>query len=425
MAEAIPVEDQRLEQISEQLVNYANADFSHELVLSDKRDQIDSIMMGLNLMGEELKAHIEEARQREEKSHRLAAIVESSSDAIISKTLDGYITSWNKRAEELFGYTEKEIIGKHVSLLFPTDLLNEEEDIIREIRKGRPIVNYETRRKRKDGTEINVAITISPVMDSKKNIIGVSKVARDITEKKLAEERLQKYTQELEYKNKETQQFSFIASHDLQEPLRTITNYINLLAHDYKGKLDGNANLYIDFISKGASRMQVLIHDLLEYTLIENDTELVEVDCNILLKEILENMKTTLDENHAVVKVDPLPILEGHRTRLSSLFQNLVSNAIKFRKKDVDPVIQISAKDKGKSWLFTIADNGIGIEEEYYDKIFKLFQRLHARSVYSGTGIGLAHCKKIVELRGGKIWVESVPGTGSTFYISLPKKIIK
>jgi len=555
MAETVPIssEDNRLELISAQLVNFAKADFTNELLLSPKRDHIDSIIVGLNLLGEELKSHIDRLHEREEelnealyrlneaqrlsligswewdipqnkitwtdelfrlygedpkkfestfenylnfihpedrdrvtgiilgaskshqpfdffhriirkdghirihhsrgevfadasgnavlmtgtaqdvtqikeaenKNHTLAAIVESSGDAIISKTLTSHITSWNKKAEEIFGYKAAEVIGKHISILFPVDRLAEEEQIIANIKKGKSIINYETVRKRKDGSEFDVAVTISPILDEEKNILGVSKIARDITERKNAEERLQRYTQELEYKNNETQQFTYIASHDLQEPLRTITNYINLFSEDYKGKFDGNADIYIKFIHNAATRMQILVRDLLEYTRIENDNALEDVDCNSLVKEVIENIKLTVIETNAYIKLDNLPIIKGYRTRLVSLFQNLLSNSIKFRKKDIAPIIEIKAEEKAAHWLFSISDNGIGIEKDYYEKIFKLFQRLHPRNEYEGTGIGLAHCKKIVELSGGKIWVESKAGEGTTFYISLPKKIIK
>jgi PAS domain S-box-containing protein len=552
MAKTVPIEDKRLELISEQLVNFANGDFNYELPLSEERDSIDSIIVGLNLVGEELKCHIDEVearekelkisldrlneaqqlarigswewhipenkiewtdelyrlyglerassqasyekylqlihpedadfvnnqvqkayqdhqpfdffhriirpdgstrilhsrgtvllndegapvkmtgtaqdvtekKQSEEKNHILASIVESSSDAIISKTLSGIVTSWNKTAEKLFGYTRDEIMGKHISILFPEDRLSEETTLLKEIKEGKVIMNYETQRKRKDGSHVHVAITISPIYNTEEQIIGVSKIVRDITDKKFAEERLQRYIQELEYKNNETRQFAYVASHDLQEPLRTIGNYIKLLAEDYKGKLDSNADIYINFISNGATRMQRLVHDLLEYTRIENDAKIEDIDLNHLVKNILESMRLILDETKAEVTVGELPVISGYETRLTSLFQNLINNAIKFRKTEVPPVIEISAEDKGRNWLFTVKDNGIGIEKEYFDRIFMLFQRLHPRSKYDGTGIGLAHCKKIVELRGGKIWVESTPGLGSSFFISLPKRII-
>jgi len=235
---------------------------------------------------------------------------------------------------------------------------------------------------------------------------------------------LKTYTVALEQKNKETEQFAYIASHDLQEPLRTITNYIGLFSADYKGKLDKEADVYINFINKAAGRMQTLIVDLLEYTRIENDRERAEVDLNVLVDEILKDIEKTITENNAVIKFEKLPVLTGYFSRLKSLFQNLISNAIKFRKSDVAPIVIITAKDMDKDWLFEIKDNGIGIEKDYFEKIFKLFQRLHAKKEYGGTGIGLAHCKKIVELRGGKIWVESEFGKGSSFFFTLPKKIV-
>jgi PAS domain S-box-containing protein len=545
-------EETRLERISEQIVRYANADFSTPGVLTDNGDQLDAIVTGLNVLGEELESYIHklkageneikktikllnqaqhlthlgswewdlkentirwsdelyriygvtkdefkvtpdnyhafihpddvdfvktsiekartegkslnfvhrlvrpdgtvrtirslgevhadsngnayrltgtaqditDQRKAEEKMMRLATIVESSSDAIISKTIEGYITSWNKQAEKLFGYTEEEILGKHISIIFTADRMNEEEEILKKITKGEPLLNYETEHKRKDGRHVPISATISPIKDPSGKITGISKIARDITEKKQAEEKMRTYTKVLEQKNKETEQFAYIASHDLQEPLRTITNYIGLFRDDYKGKLDKNADTYINFIDGASKRMEILITDLLEYTRIESDKKIVDVDCNLLLQEILKDMEKTIAESKAQIQVDQLPTIKAHATRIRSLFQNLLANAIKFRKKDTVPIIKISAKEKKKEWLFEIRDNGIGIEKIYYDKIFLLFQRLHNRNEYQGTGLGLANCKKIVELRGGKIWVESEVGKGSTFFFTIPKGTI-
>ncbi|MES2565575.1 MAG: PAS domain S-box protein [Bacteroidota bacterium] len=367
---------------------------------------------------------VTELTNAEEKARMLAAIVESSNDAIISKTLDGKITSWNQQAEKLFGFTEEEILGKHISIVFPEERLNEEEEILKNIKEGNPLIAYETERKRKDGSRVSVSATISPIKDATGKIIGASKIVRDITEKKLAEEKLVAYTNALEQKNSETEQFAYIASHDLQEPLRTITNYIGLFYDDYKGKLDESADIYLDFISGASKRMQVLITDLLEYTRIEKDKHPIDINLNELVNEILKDLNNTITENHAQLDIGTLPIISGYATRIKSLFQNLIINAIKFKKPDVSPVVKITATDLGKEWRFEITDNGIGIEEIYHDKIFKLFQRLHTRKEYKGTGIGLAHCKKIVDLAGGKIWVESELGKGSMFCFLLPKKIV-
>jgi PAS domain S-box-containing protein len=404
--------------------------FAHRIVLPDNSEKfldckgeiyLDELGNVARLTG--TAQDVTELRKAEEKSVRLAAIVESSGDAIISKTLDGMITSWNKQAEILFGYTPGEAIGKHISLLFPVERLSEEDMILGRIRQGKAIPSYETERVKKDGTVFPMSATISPVFDSYGNIIGASKIVRDITEKKEAERKIAVYTQQLEHKTKETEQFAYVASHDLQEPLRTITNYIGLFEEDFKDKLGEDGDMYLRFINGAANRMKVLISDLLEYTRLENNTERAAVDCNKLVHDIIEDMDAAIKETGAHITHDELPVIIGYASRLRSLFQNLLSNAIKFRKPDVQPVIKIGVLDKGKEWLFSISDNGIGMDQAYGERIFLLFQRLHSRSEYSGTGIGLAHCKKIVELRGGKIWVESALGAGSTFYFTLPKSI--
>lgn len=364
---------------------------------------------------------ITEKKQAEEKIIQLAAIVESSRDAIISKTVDGYITSWNKQAEILFGYKESEILGQHISILFPPDRLDEETMIQQKITNNEALPNLETMRMRKDGSVFPVAATISAIHDPRGRMIGISNIIRDITEKKQAEAKLQAYTTALEQKNHESEQFAYVASHDLQEPLRTITNFIGIFSDEYKDKLDENAGMYLQFINGASVRMQTLITDLLEYTTIENDRKWVEIDCNALISEILQDMSATINDTGTTVNYGNLPVITGQASRFKSLFQNLISNAIKFRKKEVAPFIEISAEEHSKEWQFRVTDNGIGIDKAYYEKIFKLFQRLHGRKEYEGTGIGLAHCKKIVDLRGGRIWVESEPGAGSSFYFTVPK----
>ncbi len=224
--------------------------------------------------------------------------------------------------------------------------------------------------------------------------------------------------------NKEIEQFAYIASHDLQEPLRTISNYVGLFLKKYKGKLDKDADQYLDFISGATGRMQSLIRDLLDYSRIEKDENKTAIDCNMLLKDILKYMAISITESKVEVYSEQLPVINGYLSGLESLFQNLISNAIKFRKKDTNPIIHISAQAKDKEWLFAIKDNGIGIDKIYYAKLFIIFQKLHNKEEYAGTGIGLAHCKKIVELHGGRIWVESELEKGSTFYFTIPKTIL-
>ena len=230
----------------------------------------------------------------------------------------------------------------------------------------------------------------------------------------------EKTHQTLARKNKELEQFAYIASHDLQEPLRTVNSFVELLMKDYHGKLDHNADTYLQFISQAATRMSTLIKGLLDYSRIGQDKEPTTVDCNSIIKEIQADFGTIINESQATLDIDELPKLKGYETELRLLFQNLISNAIKFQKKGTVPQIKISAQKENKRWKFSFADNGIGIATEHKQRIFSIFQRLHTKSEYDGTGIGLAHCQKIVDLHGGKIWVESKPNEGSTFYLTIP-----
>jgi light-regulated signal transduction histidine kinase (bacteriophytochrome) len=227
---------------------------------------------------------------------------------------------------------------------------------------------------------------------------------------------------ELEQKNRELEQFVYIASHDLQEPLRAITSFAELLSDDYSQQLDETGQKSIRYITEASDRMSRLIKDLLDYSSIGRKQELVEVDCNNLLEEIKSNLLNAITESGAAINIGELPNVTAYEIELRSLFQNLLSNAIKFRKPDVPPKICIEATSKGKFWQFEISDNGIGIDEKHKSKIFNIFQRLHNRKKYEGTGIGLSHCKKIVELHEGKIWVESQPDEGSTFYFTILKR---
>lgn len=231
---------------------------------------------------------------------------------------------------------------------------------------------------------------------------------------------VEEQTAQLVQKNRELEQFAYVASHDLQEPLRTTSSFVDLLQKDYKGKLDAKADKYLTFITQSTERMKVLIHDLLEYSRIGRKKELTPVDCNILLKEIIADLDAVIKENNATVSFDRLPVINGYSTEMKQLFQNLISNAIKFHKPDEQPQISISGIKENGHWKFVCRDNGIGIPPEHRERIFVIFQRLHTRNQYEGSGIGLANCKKIVELHGGNIWVESLPGEGSTFHFTIP-----
>lgn len=227
---------------------------------------------------------------------------------------------------------------------------------------------------------------------------------------------------ELERKNKELEQFTAIASHDLQEPLRTVTNFINLLDRQYKEKLGDNGNLYIKVISKATTRMRILIKGLLDYSLIGHRKEQIVIDCNTLMSNLKEDLSARISETNTVLEIVTLPRVKGYEIELRLLFQNLLTNAMKFCKKDVAPQIKISAKEEVGYWCFSFQDNGIGIADNHKERIFAIFQRLNEDSKYEGTGIGLAHCQKIVNLHGGKIWAESEFGKGSNFFFTIPIK---
>lgn len=241
---------------------------------------------------------------------------------------------------------------------------------------------------------------------------------------KASEENIEIKNKELERKNIELEQFAYIASHDLQEPLRTTSSFVELLQSDYKGKLDEDGDKYLTYIAQASDRMKVLIKDLLEYSRIGKKKEIKEVDCNIMLNEVLADIGMATKERNAEITREALPVLKGFPTEIKQLFQNLIMNAMKFTEKNVIPKINIAAKEVNDHWQFAVTDNGIGIAEEHNERIFVIFQRLHTRSEYAGSGIGLSHCKKIVELHKGRIWVDSAPGKGSTFYFTIQQNNI-
>lgn len=499
--------------------------------------QIDGASLHLSL------AHdVTERKDTERAALLLSAIVDSSDDAIISKDLQGVITSWNQSAERLFGYTADEAIGQTVAnLLIPADRQAEEPDILSRLRRGERVDHFDTVRRRKDGSLLQISLTISPVKNAQGVIIGASKIARDITATKriqnaLAEsearfrqladtmpqivwtaqpdgvfdyynERWFQFTglsheplenaswervlhpddlaptrqaweaavesgepfnteyrfldrrenrwawfvgraipvrdssgtitkwfgtsthiddqklaqEELRRANEDLEQFAYSASHDLQEPLRTVKIYGELLAQRYAGRLDGDALKFMSFMRNGATRMETLVRDLLTYTQVTRLDQPAEItDANEYLKASLENLSGAISESGAQITSEVLPSLPVSGTHLQQLFQNLVGNAVKYRSPERLPIIQISAELQSQSWIFRVSDNGIGIDPEYKENIFGLFKRLHNSDEYSGTGIGLAICRRIVDRYHGRIWVESRPGWGSTFFFSLP-----
>jgi signal transduction histidine kinase len=260
------------------------------------------------------------------------------------------------------------------------------------------------------------------LLESLKNVTNhmIDSISREITERQRAEKGLKETLGELARSNAELEQFAYIASHDLQEPLRMVSSYVQLLARRYQGKLDTDADEFIGFAVDGAKRMQGLINDLLTYSRVGTKGKPFETtDCNRVLSEALLNLSAATEESGAVITNDNLPTVMADKTQMVQLIQNLVANAIKFHNED-HPCIHVSSEQKNGTWVFSVSDNGIGIDSEYYDRIFAIFQRLHGKSEYPGTGIGLSVCKRIVERHGGRIWVDSEFGKGSRFYFTMP-----
>ena len=489
---------------------------------------------------------ITERIRAERKSAELAAIVASSDDAIIGKSTDGIITSWNLGAQNMYGYTEDEVIGQPISILATEDHKDEITRILEQISRGEHVEIFETVRQRKNGDLFHAAITVSAIRDTSGRIVAASTIVRDISERRRIQDALraseaqlrlvvenmpvlmdaldekgnlivwnrecervtgfraeelvgnpdfnellypdpayrrrmqaelaekggdyrnwewetatkdgqfctiawsnisqhfpisgwsqwgigvdvteriqveQAYTQKAEdlaRSNAELEQFAYVASHDLQEPLRMVTSYMQLLQRRYQDRLDSDANEFIGFAVDGAMRMKVLINDLLAFSRVGTRGKPFDrVPLEDVLKQVSSSLQMAVSESNATITHEPLPEVYGDETQLSQLLQNLIGNALKFRG-DVPPEIHIGATREEDHWLISVRDNGIGIDTEYFDRIFIIFQRLHGKQDYPGTGIGLAICKKIVQRHQGRIWVESQPGQGSTFYFTLP-----
>ena len=418
---------------------------------------VDAIVKDITVLK---RAEQEIARERE----RLSVTLRSIGDGVIATNTDARIVEINGVAEELTGWSQREALGRPLHEVFR--IVNEAtrkpcENPAEKALQTNAVVTLanHTVLMARDCRERTIADSGAPIRDRQGNVIGVVLVFRDITERcaveeelrrhrehltelveertvqlsranellalevgerKRAEERLRRMLQELERSNRDLEQFAYVASHDLQEPLRMVASYVQLLARRYQGKLDKDADEFMAFAVDGALRMQLLIDDLLLYSRVSRRTEPFEpVDCGALLDRVLRYLARPIEESGGAVTREALPTVAGDPSQLGQVFQNLVVNAIKFHG-DEAPRVHVSAERKGGEWQFCVRDNGIGIEPQYLDRIFVIFQRLHPKDKYPGTGIGLAICKKIVEHHGGRIWVESTPGKGSAFYFTVP-----
>ena len=354
---------------------------------------------------------------------RYRALLEAAPDAMVVVNQAGYVVLLNLQAEKQFGYYHGELLGKKVKQIIPEGfaerliadgLRSAEEALKQHIGMG-----IELTGRRRDGSIFPIEMMLSPLGSGEE--VLVTAAIRDISVRKQAEEHLLQKMRELARSNEELGQFAYVASHDLQEPLRMVASYTTLLSRRYKGRLDSDADDFIAFAVDGASRMQRLIQDLLAYSRVGSaGKELTETCSELALKRTLRVLSGVIDDSGAIVTHEPLPVVMADETQLIQLFQNLVGNAIKYQRAGV-PRVHISAlREGGSRWLFSVRDNGLGIDSQYFERIFGMFQRLHKREEFDGTGIGLAICKKIVERHGGSISVESQPGQGSTFSFSLP-----
>jgi len=368
------------------------------------------------------------ADERRKAELRYRALLEAAPDAIVIVGANGIIELANAQTEKLFGYVRTELLGQSVDGLVPKTF-RERHDVhrhgffqapkVREMGKDLDLYGL-----RKDGTEFPVEISLSP-LETETGFLVLAAI-RDGTERRRSAELLKEKVEELKRSNDELQQFAYIASHDLQEPLRMVASYTQLLAKRYKGQLDSDADEFIAFAVDGCDRMKGMIRDLLEYSRAgTKGRPLHEIAGEEALNRALANLRSAIEESSAFVTHDSLPTITTDDTQLVQVFQNLVGNAIKYRGAAA-PRIHVSAARNGSDeWVFSVGDNGQGIEPRYFERIFILFQRLHGRHQSSGTGIGLAICKKIVEQHGGRIWVESQLEKGSTFYFALPDKEAK
>jgi len=327
----------------------------------------------------------------------------------------GVLTSWNAGVEQLIGYSEQEWIGRHASIIFTpeekaAEVCESEMRLAQETGSATDIRWH----RHKDGTDFFANGFMNAVRDEQGTLIGYAKILSDETARKQLQDALTESNSALE-------QFAYVASHDLQEPLRTMSAYSQLLSKRYRGMLDDDADEFLSFLLSASARMSALVRDLLAYARLTTEQERpASIALDEDLEAALSHLDQAINESGASVTHDPMPTLQVDRGQMVRLFQNLVGNAIKYRKSNRPPIVHISAEQKGADWIISIRDNGIGFDPKHASTIFEPFKRLHTAQEYPGTGVGLAICRRIVQSQRGRIWAESQPGEGTTFYFTLP-----
>ncbi len=340
-----------------------------------------------------------------------------SLDLLCAAGIDGYFRRLNPAFERILGYSEAELLARpFFDFVHPEDR-KATQAVVEALAQGEETVGFENRYRCKDGSLRWMQWTAAAAPDG-----TIFAAARDITERKETEEKLRKMVAELARSNDELQQFAYVASHDLQEPLRAVTGCVQILKQRYQGQLDARADELIGHVVDGATRMKRLIEDLIDYSKVgRREVESDPVDLQACMEDALINLRTLTKEKEAVVTHGELPVVPGNATLLTQLFQNLLGNALKFCRAQ-PPRIHVATAQQADGWILSISDNGIGIDAQYFERVFGVFQRLHTRREFEGTGIGLAVCRKIMERHGGRIWVESEVGRGSVFRMFLPER---
>jgi PAS domain S-box-containing protein len=401
------------------------SEFPVEISLSPFETEAGILVSGTIRDITERKRAEEVLRQSEERFRLLVKGVQEY--AIFMLSPQGNVVSWNKGAERIKGYKVDEIIGKHFSCFYTPEAIAQgkpEQELRTAMEHGQ--MSEEGWRVRKDGQKFWTSVVITALFDKDGCLQGFAKISRDMTEAKQIEQalndkniKLQENAEELARSNRDLQQFAYVASHDLQEPLRMVASFTQLLAKRYQDKLDQDAQDFIKYAVDGATRMQALISDLLAYSRVDRQEKPLKLtNCDAILEQVLVNLKLAIFDSGAVITHDLLPVMMADAAQLGQLFQNLLGNAIKFRSEKPTRV-HFSSERNGNGWKISVQDNGIGISPEYRERVFLIFQRLHTTAEYPGTGIGLAICKKIVERHGGRIWIESPPEGGSIFSFTL------
>ncbi|MGD9188596.1 MAG: ATP-binding protein, partial [Desulfobacteraceae bacterium] len=381
-----------------------------------------SCLAGGILVSRLLRRQLESAAALEASEARYRRLHQTMRDAFVQMDMTGRIVDANDAFQQMLGHEKKALLSMKEADLTPPRWRASIAKIVSEqvLPLGRSEV-FEKEYLRADGSRFPAELRTFLITDDSGNPIGMWSIVRDVTQRKQAEMEREAAIKALKRSNEDLKQFAYVASHDLQEPLRMVASYTQLLAERYEDQLDQKAHKFIHYAVDGAQRMQILIRDLLAFSRVETRAQAFKpLDSHHVLCGAMANLKTLINETGALVTSGDLPIVQADESQLTQLFQNLISNGIKFRQPSTTPSIHISAQRVENRWRLAVQDNGIGIDSKYKERVFVIFQRLHTRDEYPGTGIGLAICKRIVHRHGGRIWFESSPGKGTTFYFTLP-----